>query len=544
MSSDRAAVAESLFRRLPNSDETSNAVPEAREPRHQGRSSQATRLLELIGKAELFRSPEGKPHVTFETEGHCETHALRSSGARQWLQRLWFEHTSGAVSSQALEDTLGHLESRARFGGKTYPVAVRIATEGECIYLDLGNSSWETVQVDCFGWEVIAKPPVRFRRPPGLGEIPRPMRGGHLDLLRPFVNVGDEAQWTVLLAFLVASLRGRGPYPVLVVNGEQGSAKSTTCRVIRALLDPIAAGLRSAPSNERDLMIAAMNSWLVAFDNLSHVPPWLSDALCRLSTGGGLATRTLYSDEDETVFQAQRPCMLNGIGDLATRGDLLDRALLLRLPHISDSQRRREDQFWSDFAEKLPQILGALLSAVSSALAGLPKVALSEAPRMIDFATWAVAAEPGLGLRNGAFMAAYRENRDGGHDLVLEASPLVGLLCRLVSPGETWEGSATELWQALDALATDSMRSVRGILPANASALSNRLRRLAPSLRAKGIVIEFPERQARRRTIVIRMEPDCTVIGVIAPRRSDSSDGNDGSDGVGALLSGRWEVLT
>ena len=165
-------------------------------------------------------------------------------------------------------------------------------------------------------------------------------------------------------------------------HGEQGSAKSTTARVLRALVDPSTAPLRSEPRELRDLMIAASNAWVISLDNISRVPYWLSDALCRLSTGGGFSTRELYTDRDETLFDAQRPLILNGIEELAVRGDLLDRCLILYLPCIPEEKRRAELTFWDEFESERPAILGATLGAVSGALRRLPKVKLTEMPRM------------------------------------------------------------------------------------------------------------------------------------------------------------------
>jgi len=146
-----------------------------------------------------------------------------------------------------------------------------------------------------------------------------PEKGGHIDELRPFVDVANDVHWVMIVAWIVAAFRPTGPYPVLVVNGEQGSAKSTVCRILWMLFDPNAAPLRSEPKEPRDLMIAATNAWCLMLENLSGVPAWLSDALCRIATGGGFATRKLYSDDEEKLFDAQRPVVLNGIPELATR---------------------------------------------------------------------------------------------------------------------------------------------------------------------------------------------------------------------------------
>ena len=132
--------------------------------------------------------------------------------------------------------------------------------------------------------------------------LPKPEGGGRIEDLRPFVNVPDDQDWCLLVAWVVASLKPSGPYPVLVLHGEQGSAKSTTAEVLRSLIDPSIASLRTAPSEERDLAIAAHNAWVLSYDNMSGVPLWLSDALCRVATGGGFATRTLYEDAEETIF--------------------------------------------------------------------------------------------------------------------------------------------------------------------------------------------------------------------------------------------------
>jgi hypothetical protein len=249
--------------------------------------------------------------------------------------------------------------------------------------------------------------------------------------------VSDE-QWALLVTWLVAAMRPTGPYPVLALLGEQGTAKSTTQELFRSLIDPNIAPLRAEPMDVRDVMIAASNGWCITFDNLSDVAPWLSDCLCRLATGGGFSTRELYSDGDEVIFVAQRPVMLNGIDAVIGRADLLDRALIIDLPRIPDDKRRQRRELWSAFAAERPAMLGALLDAVVDALKRHPDTLLGAPPRMADFASWAVAAEPGLGLEAGAFMRAYATNRDAAHDLALEASLIASAVRTLVGRGHGW----------------------------------------------------------------------------------------------------------
>src|SRR5207249_5626813 len=194
-------------------------------------------------------------------------------------------------------------------------------------------------------------------------------------------------------------------------------------RVLRRLVDPSTVDLRRPPRSEHDLAVAAGNSYVVAYDNLSGLPDWLSDALCSLATGGGFGTRRLYTDAEEELFAAYRPIIINGIDDLLTRPDLTDRSLVFVLPKIEDTARRDEEGFWRELESQHPRILGALLDGASAAMRNLPNVR-GGAPRMADFARWVVAAEPGLGWMPGAFAAAYGGNRLESLELALEADPV------------------------------------------------------------------------------------------------------------------------
>ena len=295
----------------------------------------------------------------------------------------------------------------------------------------------------------------------------------------------------------MACYRPGKPFPLLALHGEQGSAKSTTARILRALVDPNKAALRSEPKDERDLMIMATNGWVVGLDNLSRIPPSLSDSLCRLSTGGGFGTRKLYENDEEVLFDAKRPVMVNGIEELATRSDLLDRALVLNLPAIPDAKRRTEAELWEEFERKRPGIFGALLDAVSYALRNESKVHLDHVPRMADFAQWVMAAESVLGLKDGDFIRAYTANREAANDLALEASPMSAALQAFVEDCGRWEGISSELLVELNLRTSEELKKQRG-WPKSAQALGGVLKRLAPNLRAVGISIERGSGRLRR----------------------------------------------
>src|SRR5262245_29198543 len=236
--------------------------------------------------------------------------------------------------------------------------------------------------------------------------LPMPVRGGSVETLRLFLNIKTHADFVLAVAWVLACLRNRGPYPVIVLSGEQGTAKSTFAAILRALLDPSTAPLRALPRTDRDLFIAANTGHVPAFDNVSYLRAWLSDTLCRLATGGGFAVRQLYTDQDEVLFAAVRPVILNGIEDIVTRPDLADRAVFLTLEPIPDERRLEEEELWAAFEIERPRILAVLLDAVVQGLKRLPETHLPKLPRMADFAKWATACESAVWPR-GTFWAAY-----------------------------------------------------------------------------------------------------------------------------------------
>jgi hypothetical protein len=451
--------------------------------------SDATILLEIAEPLELWHTKDDVAYATLARDGHREHWPVKSQSLKKWLSHEFYQLTKTAPRAQGLTDALMTLGGRAQFAGPEYPIAIRVAGEGDRIYLDLADERWRAIEIDAKGWRIVDDPPVRFRRAKAMLPLPEPLPGGSVADLRRFVNVSD-LDWPLLLAWLVAAFRPVGPYPILKLLAEQGAGKTTTSRVLRSLIDPNSAPVRSPPREERDLAIAANNGRVTCFDNLSYVSPDLSDALCRLSTGGGFSTRTLYENDEETIFDATRPVILNGIEDMGTRSDLLDRALIVELPRIESKDRRPEKLFWEEFEEARPHILGALLDAVSAAIRNLPTVEEPEGgwPRMADFAMWAVAAEPALGLESGRFLEAYEVNRETANLVALESSPIViALDDALRLNGFRLKGTATEL---LGVLGNGRETRAKG-WPKTAKVLSGMLTRLAPNLRGSGIDAEL-----------------------------------------------------
>jgi hypothetical protein len=464
--------------------------------------TQADILVALAQSAELFHAPDSTGFADITVNGHRETWPIRSKGFRRWLARGFFEATQGAPSSEALQSALNVIEAKAHFDAPECPVFVRVGGCHGKLYLDLGDESWRAVEIDATGWRLIDNPPVRFRRAAGMQPLPVPMAGGSGDALRPFLNVKSDADFVLTIAWLLAALRNTGPYPVLVLSGEQGSAKSTFSAIVRTLLDPNTAPLRALPREDRDLFIAASNGHVLAFDNVSGLRTWISDTICRLATGGGFAVRQLYTDQDEVLFDATRPMILNGIEDIVTRPDLADRAVFLTLEAIPEGRRRSEHEIWTEFEKEHPRILGALLDAVVEGLRMLPQTRLDGLPRMADFALWATACETAL-WSPGTFWSAYCGNRDEAVEGVIDADPIAAAVRGVMAMQSEWTGTASDLLGALAETAGERVAKSK-TWPDSPRALAGRLRRGATFLRKVGIEIGFTK-AGRTRTRMIHI---------------------------------------
>jgi hypothetical protein len=284
----------------------------------------------------LFHTATGVAYADIEFDQHRETWPIRGKQFRAWLRRRHYERTGEAMGLATIRSILDLLEARAQFDAPERAIHVRVAQHEGRVYLDLADHRWQAVEVGSGGWRIMTHPPVRFRRAAGMLPLPMPERGGSIETLASFLNLPAHEDRVLVVSWLLGALQHPGPFPALAIAGEQGSAKTVLSKILRALIDPNVAPVRALPREERELMIAANNGHVLAFDNLSSLPGWLSDALCRLASGGSFALRQLYTDADEVLFQAARPTILNGIEDVITRQDLADRAIFIAMGSLRD----------------------------------------------------------------------------------------------------------------------------------------------------------------------------------------------------------------
>lgn len=458
-------------------------------------AEELTRLA--LEGAELWRDTEGTAWATLRVDGHRENWPVRSRVFKLWLTRLYYEERGKPPNSQTLQDSLGTIESKALFGDAEHPVHLRVAHLDGAVWLDLGLADWQAVRITYEGWAVLP-PEVRFRRSKATGALPLPVREGGVEALRATLEPWalDDDSKTLVLAWLLGAL-SPGPYPVLALTGEQGSGKSTLARTLQRLVDP-SGDVGSLPRESRELFISAKHSHILAFDNVSGIPSWLSDDLCKLATGGMLRVRELYTNDDEVFLRAKRPVILNGITDYLLRQDLIDRSIVLHLPQLE--QHQPEAELWAAFHRAHPRALGGVLDLVTLALRELPRTRTPNV-RLADFARWALAAESGYAAP-GSFEPAFTQMRADTVLVALDNEPVYPLLLRLLERGR-FEGSAGELLKELNGLRGEG-KPPEG-WPRTPHAVASWLKRLAPALRKVGVQVEpLPRERDKRRWAVHR----------------------------------------
>jgi putative DNA primase/helicase len=335
--------------------------------------------------------------------------------------------------------------------------------------------------------------------------LPEPVDGELVERLRGFVGGASDDEFKLIVSWLVATLRPGVPFPNLIVNGPQGSGKSILCKLLRRLVDPDVVPISAPPSNERDFVLMAANTWIAAFDNLSEVKGFLPDALCRLSSGGGFRTRALHTNREETVFFVQRPVLLNGIPALTDAPDLAERAIVVNLSTIQPTQRRTESAFWAEFDAVRAPILGALLNAAARALRDFDIVEDGPWGRMADFEKWSVAAAPALGWTGEEFLSAYRRNQTFVLDETLEADNFTIAIRDHLAPRypypDGWRGTATELQAPLEELTPERLRKTK-FWPKTPSQIGNSIKRAKPLLEQKGFAVET-RRSGTRQILIV-----------------------------------------
>jgi hypothetical protein len=498
--------------------------------------SAASQLVELaLDRYHFGVAEEGQPYAV--KPGRHVVRMLRGgkNSLRAELSKAYYQKHKKAAPQHALADALLVLEGMAQDQDPNQ-VHLRVAAADGVVWLDLGDAAETVVRIDANGWQVVRDGvPVLFRRTGLAGALPNPQSASNashashnsylsLETFDPLwwhVNVAATDRPLVLACLIAALTDPESPHPILSLFGEQGTGKSTGCRRLISLIDPSPVPLRKPPRDPEGWVTAAQGSWVVALDNLSTVPDWLSDSLCRAATGDGDVRRALYTDSDLAVFAFRRCIILNGIDVGALRGDLADRTLPINLDRIEESARLTERQLNERWTQDQPRIFGDLLSLAASLIKRLPSVRLASSPRMADFARTLAAVDQILGT-NGLIRFAERA-RTMAED-TLSSDPFISAMAEARID---FHGKSADL---LIKITPDEQgwRPPRN-WPKDPRMVTSLLRRNAPAMRKVGWVVEEGEDLHYNHAI-------WTVISPEIGRKSGSQDSQDDLCGCGKPL--------
>ncbi|MCX6178154.1 MAG: hypothetical protein NT163_02085 [Chlorobiales bacterium] len=461
-----------------------------------GERNVAAALIKLVvGCGELFYDEcSREAFVTISDKN--ETLKIGGSLFTDWLSYAYYQDSGHSSASEAaIKQASSALSGLCKFEGGKERVFMRAAkhTQSGAYYLFMADDKNRAIEVTATGWRVLDRYPVKFWKPSSSSALPEPVAGGDVGRLWEFCNIPTDDRLLVL-AWMLDSFRVDTPFPVLELNGVQGSAKSSTQAKLRSLIDPSTANLRKAPKNDEDVAVAANNNWMVSYENLSYLPARIQDTFCSIATGGAAGGRALYTNGEESVIEMKRPCVINGIPSLITAQDLTERSIHVELPRIE--QYLGEVELQTAYDSALPEIFGGLLDLFVTTLSILPSVKIARPPRMVDFCSLGEAMARGLGENAGVFTALYNENRKESVLRSIESSPVASavleLACTFVAGATVHDGTYSELLDKLLKYKHDNDG-----WPKNPKGLANALKRNMPALQQAGVVV-IPEQGQKR----------------------------------------------
>jgi hypothetical protein len=396
---------------------------------------------------------------------------------------------------------------------------IRCAQIGNEIFVDIGDSTGQAIHIFPGGWKIVDSAPVIFRRTALTAPLSRPVEEGDFSKLFSIINIGKESEGLVL-GFLVCSLFEAIPKPILGLNGEQGSGKSDSARRLGLLIDPSPAALQSPPKDQSAWIELAAGSYVISLDNLSSVPVWLSDSLCRAATGDSLVKRKNYSDKDLVVHQFKRVVIINGINLTVLRDDLADRVIPINAPIISSTRRKLESDLEQAWLTEFPTIFGGLLTLCSKVLEIYEFIKMPELPRMADFARILKAIDT---VRETDSLSTYLDEVGKMASNAVDGDKFFKVVA--TSSNGEWVVTAAELLDKVSSPST--IYSVQKGWPQTAHAVTDRLTRTGPTLRKVGWIVEDLGSNNEKKTKRWRLCPPTGETGVIFKLHTKKKEGDE-----------------
>lgn len=463
----------------------------------------------LPSQLEPFLADDGSVYVSCTDRGNSYVVGIKSQHGQALINQFAAEHGVTLSKAERLEIT-EKLETYAALQKTVKPIWYRVAPFGCGIEIDVGDEQHTRVRITPGVVDTVtADSTTLFVRSPVMKAIAAPAEHGEYKLLQKYLSNLDFFDFLLLIGWLTYTIAhpkvDSTKYVFLVVDGGQGSGKSVLCNVVGSLIDPSAVGTQLLHSNSKDLAIAAKNSHVLMFDNIRSFTPAMSDILCVASTGGAISSRTLYTNDGQSVMRLHVAMVLNGIHPFISQSDLAQRCLPITLKPLSPSARVSEKQLISNFQNDLPVIQRGLYNLIASIMKHLPDAEVLYPERMLDFSHWLAALEMALDHpkdKLGVIQQHYSEALKQGQLSSLQDNLLGATLIDFVESlgNNGWSGSPTKLHKDLTDQVLPTTAKSRD-WPQNPIALSKRLHPLQPALLSQNINLSFTRGKSRTITI-------------------------------------------
>jgi len=413
------------------------------EKKEEFEGNQADKIVDLaLDNAALFHNQYQEAFASIQIDTHKEVRNLKSKYFRNWIYWLYRNQMGKVPNPASVNAALNVLGAKAIFDGEKIELQNRVAKVEEEIYYDLTDRKWRAIKINKEGWQIVDNPPILFRRYSHQKSQITPGEENDIFSVLKFTNLKDKDHEQLLLVYLVSCFIPDIPHPVPILYGGQGSAKSTLSKILRKIIDPSILEILSYPKGVREAVQQMSHHWCPYYDNLTNLPIWLSDLLCRTVTGDGFSKRELYTDDDDIIYSHRRCLGLNGINVPAAKPDLLDRSFIIKLERIPPKERKEEKVLWAEFNIELPKILAGVLSTLSKAMQIRDTVKLEYLPRMADFAAWGEAISRALGYPENSFVEIYFKNIGEQNLEAIEGHVIGVAILRLMGTISEWEAIA------------------------------------------------------------------------------------------------------
>jgi hypothetical protein len=454
---------------------------------------------------QLIVGQDGKAYAVMDSEGNAYVLPVGSRALNNII-RGYGRVEGHMLRKSDLNDINAWLQAEAETAGKFRDVYYRIVPISNGVEIDLGDKAHTRILITPGEVSITEQQSkTLFYRTATMRPLTMPADKGDLSRLQKYLNLpaAEALLYIAYVAYVLAHPKvATTNYPILVLFGDQGSGKSTMCRITQSLIDPGIIGVQTLPSNQKDLVIAAQHSHVLFYDNLRSIKPTMADTLCTAATGGYLTTRQLYTDADLQVHNLHCAIVLNGLHAFISQADLAQRTLPLRLKPIDGSNRKSELALIRDFETDLPLIFRGLLDLIADIFIHLPTVQPQSPERMIEFSTWLAAFEKVDDALPGTYQAEYSRSLNEAMLESLQDDALCAAVMVLAENmhGSSWSGTPSELLVALNDL-VDRRTQYSRQWPANAISLSKHLQSLQGGLKSQGIDVSFSRGKKRRITI-------------------------------------------